>query len=76
MEVSSHALDQGGSTAVRFHTAAFTNLTRDHLDYHGTMEAYGAAKARLFAWPALAHRVINVDDAFGAQLAARLARRA
>ena len=70
MEVSSHALDQGRVTGVRFHTAAFTNLTRDHLDYHHTMAAYGAAKARLFSWPELAHRVINVDDAFGAQLAA------
>src|SRR5256884_6177671 len=69
MEVSSHALDQGRVDAVRFHTAAFTNLTRDHLDYHGTMEAYGAAKARLFGWARLAHRVINVDDAFGARLA-------
>jgi UDP-N-acetylmuramoyl-L-alanyl-D-glutamate--2,6-diaminopimelate ligase len=69
MEVSSHALDQGRVEAVRFHTAAFTNLTRDHLDYHRTMEAYGAAKARLFALPGLAHRVINVDDAFGARLA-------
>jgi len=67
MEVSSHALDQGRVDAVRFHTAAFTNLTRDHLDYHGTMEAYGAAKARLFGWARLAHRVINVDDAFGAR---------
>ncbi len=72
MEVSSHALDQERVDGVRFHTAAFTNLTRDHLDYHGTMAAYGAAKARLFAWPALALRVINVDDAFGA--AARRAR--
>src|SRR5207248_504769 len=62
-------LDQGRVDAVRFHTAAFTNLTRDHLDYHGTMEAYGAAKARLFGWARLAHRVINVDDAFGARLA-------
>ncbi len=58
-------------SAVRFNTAAFTNLTRDHLDYHGTMEAYGAAKARLFGFPGLAHRVINVDDPFGAALAAR-----
>jgi UDP-N-acetylmuramoyl-L-alanyl-D-glutamate--2,6-diaminopimelate ligase len=48
----------------------FTNLTRDHLDYHGTMAAYGAAKARLFAWPDLRLRVINIDDPFGAQLAA------
>ena len=49
MEVSSHALDQARVGAVRFRTAAFTNLTRDHLDYHGTMESYGATKARLFA---------------------------
>jgi len=69
MEVSSHALDQARVNGVRFNTAAFTNLTRDHLDYHGTMEAYGAAKARLFAFPGLAHRVINVDDPFGAALA-------
>jgi UDP-N-acetylmuramoyl-L-alanyl-D-glutamate--2,6-diaminopimelate ligase len=72
MEVSSHAIDQDRVAAVRFNTAAFTNLTRDHLDYHGTMEAYGAAKARLFAWPSLANRVINVDDPFGLQLAAQL----
>jgi len=72
MEVSSHAIDQDRVAAVRFETAAFTNLTRDHLDYHGTMEAYGATKAKLFAWPTLAHRVINVDDPFGAQLAAQL----
>jgi len=69
MEVSSHALDQDRVGGVRFHTAAFTNLTRDHLDYHGTMAAYGEAKARLFAWPGLALRVINVDDEFGARLA-------
>jgi len=69
MEVSSHALDQARVSGVRFHTAAFTNLTRDHLDYHGTMEHYGAAKARLFAWPGLESRVINFDDPFGAELA-------
>ena len=69
MEVSSHALDQGRVNGVRFHTAAFTNLTHDHLDYHGTMEAYGAAKARLFRWPGLSFRIINVDDPFGAALA-------
>ena len=74
MEVSSHALDQGRVNGVRFHTAAFTNLTRDHLDYHGTMEAYGAAKARLFDWPGLSTRVINVDDPFGAALAATFSR--
>jgi UDP-N-acetylmuramoyl-L-alanyl-D-glutamate--2,6-diaminopimelate ligase len=71
MEVSSHALDQGRTAGVRFHTAAFTNLTRDHLDYHGSMEAYGEAKARLFALPDLTTRVVNVDDAFGAELAGR-----
>jgi UDP-N-acetylmuramoyl-L-alanyl-D-glutamate--2,6-diaminopimelate ligase len=69
MEVSSHAIDQDRVAAVRFNTAAFTNLTRDHLDYHGTMEAYGAAKARLFTWPSLVNRVINVDDPFGLALA-------
>ena len=73
MEVSSHALDQHRVSGVRFNTAAFTNLTRDHLDYHGTMEAYGAAKARLFDCAGLAHRVINIDDPFGAALAARAA---
>jgi UDP-N-acetylmuramoyl-L-alanyl-D-glutamate--2,6-diaminopimelate ligase len=69
MEVSSHALDQSRVAAVRFRTAAFTNLTRDHLDYHGTMDSYGAAKARLFSLDGLESRVINVDDAFGRQLA-------
>ncbi len=71
MEVSSHALDQHRVDGVRFTVAAFSNLTRDHLDYHGSMAAYGAAKARLFEWPALRTRVINVDDDFGAALAAR-----
>ncbi len=69
MEVSSHALDQGRVDEVRFETAAFTNLTQDHLDYHGTMAAYGAAKARLFARATLSARVINVDDEFGRALA-------
>ncbi|HEY4369701.1 MAG TPA: UDP-N-acetylmuramoyl-L-alanyl-D-glutamate--2,6-diaminopimelate ligase [Steroidobacteraceae bacterium] len=70
IEVSSHALDQQRVAGVRLDTAVFTNLTRDHLDYHGTLEAYGAAKAKLFAWPGLKHAVINVDDAFGRELAA------
>ncbi len=69
MEVSSHAIDQGRVGAVRFRTAAFTNLTRDHIDYHGTMENYGAAKARLFTREDLVSRVINVDDVFGRVLA-------
>ena len=75
MEVSSHALDQHRVAAVRFRSAVFTNLTRDHLDYHGSFEAYGEAKARLFAMPGLAARVFNVDDAFGAELASRHAGR-
>ncbi len=65
MEVSSHALDQARVNAVKFDIAVFTNLTRDHLDYHGTMEAYGEAKARLFTIPNLCAAVINADDAFG-----------
>ncbi|MGF6710379.1 UDP-N-acetylmuramoyl-L-alanyl-D-glutamate--2,6-diaminopimelate ligase [Luteibacter sp. W1I16] len=69
MEVSSHALEQGRVNAIAFDVAVFTNLTRDHLDYHGTMEAYGAAKARLFAFEGLRSAVINVDDPFGAKLA-------
>jgi UDP-N-acetylmuramoyl-L-alanyl-D-glutamate--2,6-diaminopimelate ligase len=69
MEVTSHALEQARVAAVRFRTAVFTNLTRDHLDYHGTMERYGAAKATLFTLPDLRSRVINVDDAFGRELA-------
>ncbi len=69
MEVSSHALDQGRVDAVRFALAVFTNLTRDHLDYHGDMHRYGAAKAKLFAWPGLQAAVINTDDAFGRDLA-------
>jgi UDP-N-acetylmuramoyl-L-alanyl-D-glutamate--2,6-diaminopimelate ligase len=70
MEVSSHGLDQGRVTALDFDVAVYTNLSRDHLDYHGSMEAYGAAKAKLFAWPELKCRVINIDDEFGRQLAA------
>jgi UDP-N-acetylmuramyl-tripeptide synthetase len=69
MEVSSHALDQGRVNAVEFDVALFTNLTRDHLDYHGTMARYGAAKSRLFAWPTLEACVINHDDPFGRTLA-------
>ncbi|HEV2620502.1 MAG TPA: UDP-N-acetylmuramoyl-L-alanyl-D-glutamate--2,6-diaminopimelate ligase [Frateuria sp.] len=72
MEVSSHALEQGRVGAVDFEVAVFTNLTRDHLDYHGTMEAYGAAKAKLFVWPSLKAAVVNVDDPFGCELATRL----
>ncbi|MFZ7096465.1 UDP-N-acetylmuramoyl-L-alanyl-D-glutamate--2,6-diaminopimelate ligase [Luteimonas dalianensis] len=72
MEVSSHALDQGRVDAVRFAVGVFTNLTRDHLDYHGDMEAYGAAKARLFQAPGLRAAVVNLDDGFGRALHAEL----
>jgi len=70
MEVSSIGLDQGRVNGTRFNVALFTNLSRDHLDYHGTMADYGAAKARLFAWPGLEAAVINTDDPFGERLAA------
>ncbi|HHW4680506.1 MAG TPA: UDP-N-acetylmuramoyl-L-alanyl-D-glutamate--2,6-diaminopimelate ligase, partial [Xylella taiwanensis] len=68
MEVSSHALDQGRVDGVGYDVAVFTNLTRDHLDYHGDMEHYGAAKARLFAYNDLKAAVVNVDDPFGVRL--------
>jgi UDP-N-acetylmuramoyl-L-alanyl-D-glutamate--2,6-diaminopimelate ligase len=71
MEVSSHGLVQGRVRAVRFDTAVFTNLTRDHLDYHGDMARYGAAKASLFERDAVRLRVFNVDDDFGGELARR-----
>lgn len=72
MEVSSHALDQGRVDGVHFDVAVFTNLTRDHLDYHGDMATYGAAKARLFAREGLQAAVVNLDDAFGRDLLASL----
>lgn len=68
MEVSSHALDQGRVSGLEFDVCVFTNLTRDHLDYHGSMENYGAAKKALFSANPQAWAVINVDDAFGAVL--------
>jgi UDP-N-acetylmuramoyl-L-alanyl-D-glutamate--2,6-diaminopimelate ligase len=75
MEVSSHGLEQGRVNGVTFDCALFTNLTQDHLDYHASMQAYGEAKARLFDWPGLSAAVLNLDDAFGAALARRLAGR-
>src|SRR5690606_11745746 len=71
MEVSSHALAQGRVAAVHFDAAVFTNLSRDHLDFHGDMRDYGAAKASLFERNDVRLRVFNTDDEFGAQLAAR-----
>ncbi|HAT40838.1 MAG TPA: UDP-N-acetylmuramoyl-L-alanyl-D-glutamate--2,6-diaminopimelate ligase [Rheinheimera sp.] len=73
MEVSSHALVQGRVQGLQFATAVFTNLSRDHLDYHGTMDAYGEAKALLFTPQLAKTAVINASDAFGKQLAQRTA---
>lgn len=72
IEVSSHSLVQGRVNGVAFDIALFTNLSRDHLDYHGDMEAYAAAKAKLFHWPSLQYAIINMDDRFGMELAAGL----
>ena len=72
MEVSSHALDQGRVTGVRFNTAVFTNLSRDHLDYHRDMAAYGRSKRRLFETEGLGFAVVNLDDAFGRTLLSKV----
>jgi UDP-N-acetylmuramoyl-L-alanyl-D-glutamate--2,6-diaminopimelate ligase len=72
LEVSSHALDQERVAGLAFRAAGFTNLTRDHLDYHGDLERYGAAKARLFLDAGAGRAVINVGDEFGRRLAGRL----
>lgn len=72
-EVSSHGLDLRRVDAIDFDVAAFSNLSRDHLDYHGTFERYGEAKARLFTELAPRTSVVHVDDAFGAELANRAA---
>ena len=72
LEVSSHALSQYRTEGITFHTAVLTQLARDHLDYHGSIEAYAAAKRRLFRTPGLACAVLNADDAFGRELAGTL----
>ena len=69
MEVSSHGLVQGRVNGVAFNVAVLTNLSRDHLDYHGDMKAYADAKRKLFYWPGLECMVVNTDDDFGAELA-------
>lgn len=68
MEVSSHALQQGRVNAVQFDCAVFTNLSRDHLDYHGDMQSYAEAKTRLFDFADLKFAVINTDDDYGREL--------
>ncbi|MBA3253195.1 MAG: UDP-N-acetylmuramoyl-L-alanyl-D-glutamate--2,6-diaminopimelate ligase [Burkholderiaceae bacterium] len=75
MEVSSIGLEQGRLNGMKIDVALFTNLTRDHLDYHGTMQRYEAAKSLLFEWPTLSHAVINLDDAAGRRLIPGLAER-
>jgi len=72
LEASSHALDQRRLAGTRVRVAGFTNLTQDHLDYHGTLESYGAAKRLLFEEMHPGDSVINVDDPFGARLAASI----
>lgn len=73
MEVSSIGLDQGRVHGAVFSTAILTNLTQDHLEYHHTMAAYGQAKELLFRHPGLKNAVLNLDDAFGRQVAQKLA---
>ena len=75
MEASSIGLAEHRMAGTRVAVAVFTNLTQDHLDYHGSMSSYGQAKAALFNMPGLRAAVLNVDDAFGAELARRLAKR-
>lgn len=72
LEASSIGIEEGRMNGARVDIAVFTNLTRDHLDYHGDMEAYAAAKEKLFHWPRLRLAVINLDDPFGRALAGRV----
>ncbi len=72
IEVSSIGLEQGRALGMHFDVALFTNLTRDHLDYHGDMDSYEAAKLKLFEWPGLKAAVLNLDDPAGLRLAAHL----
>lgn len=76
VEASSIGLEEGRLNATRIRTAVFSNLTQDHLDYHGTMADYWRAKRALFDWPGLQVAVVNIDDAHGATLAAELQPRA
>ncbi|MDD2741926.1 MAG: UDP-N-acetylmuramoyl-L-alanyl-D-glutamate--2,6-diaminopimelate ligase [Rhodocyclaceae bacterium] len=69
LEASSIGIEEGRMTGVRVDVAVFTNFTRDHLDYHGSMEAYAAAKEKLFTWPRLRTAIINLDDPLGLKLA-------
>lgn len=75
MEVSSHALDQSRTSAVAFDIAVFTNLSHDHLDYHGDMNSYALTKTRLFEVESVKTAIVNIEDPFGRVLAARLSER-
>ncbi len=72
LEASSHGLVQGRLNGTKIETAIFTNISRDHLDYHNDFDHYKEAKERLFKWPGLKHAVINLDDEFGEALANRI----
>lgn len=72
MEVSSHALTQGRVNGIHFNSAVFTNISRDHLDFHGNMESYIDAKSKLFEFPNLKNAIINVDDEAGRTIADNL----
>jgi UDP-N-acetylmuramoyl-L-alanyl-D-glutamate--2,6-diaminopimelate ligase len=72
LEASSIGIEEKRLDGARIDVAVFTNLTRDHLDYHGSMEDYAAAKEKLFHWPRLRLAVINLDDAFGRELMSRV----
>ncbi|MGG7055108.1 UDP-N-acetylmuramoyl-L-alanyl-D-glutamate--2,6-diaminopimelate ligase [Nitrosomonas sp. ANs5] len=73
MEVSSHGLAQGRVIGSEFSVAVLTNLSRDHLDYHGSMDAYAATKAKLFFWHGLKRAVLNLDEVLGVELSRQLA---
>jgi UDP-N-acetylmuramoyl-L-alanyl-D-glutamate--2,6-diaminopimelate ligase len=75
IEVSSIGLVEERTAGMHFDVAVFTNLTRDHLDYHGDMDSYEAAKLKLFEWPGLKHAVVNLDDAAGVRIARHLRAR-
>jgi UDP-N-acetylmuramoyl-L-alanyl-D-glutamate--2,6-diaminopimelate ligase len=72
IEVSSIGLEQHRTAGMHFDVAIFTNLTRDHLDYHGDMASYEAAKLKLFEWPGLKNAVVNLDDPAGLRIVAHL----
>ena len=75
LEASSIGIEEGRMNGARVDVAVFTNFTRDHLDYHGSMEAYAAAKEKLFAWPGLRTAIVNLDDALGSKLIAETTAR-